>query len=87
MDNTAERHLVSVVDDPVDGMYLAAGLERLQRRHIFGHCNHMSTGHLTDQRVAFLMIDMGVVPEQDLDVGKFETQLCDGFLDDGNIAF
>ena len=57
-------------------MLLAAGLHRLQRRHVLGHRHHLRAGHLLDQGIAFLMIAVGVVAEQDLDVGELEAEVA-----------
>ena len=75
----AERHRISVVQDLVDRMLFAAGLYRLQRRHVLGHRHHLRAGQLFDQRIAFLMIAVRVVPEQDLDVGELEPELLTDF--------
>jgi hypothetical protein len=67
-------------------MLLAAGLHRLQRRHILGHRHHLRTAHLLDQGVAFLMVAVGVVAKQDLEIRELEAEVGDRLLDHRHIA-
>ena len=66
-------------------MFLAAGFHRLERRDVLGHDHHLGAGHLLDQGVAFLVIAVRVVPEQNLDVGELEPQIRDRLLDRSHV--
>ena len=68
-------------------MFLVPGLHRFQVRYILDHRHHLRSRHLLDQGIAFLMIAVRVRTEKDLDVGKLESQLPDGFRDGRNISF
>ena len=58
-------------------MFLPARLDRLQRVHVFRHRNHLRAGEVLHHRVAFLMVTVRVVAEQDLDVGELEPEVGD----------
>src|SRR5215472_7311241 len=82
-----QRHRVSIVKDLVDRVLLAAGLHRLQQGHVVGHCHYLRTGHLLDQGITFLVIPMGVIAQQYLDVGELEPELRHRLLDRWHVAF
>ena len=82
----AKGHLVFPAQNPVDGVLFSARLHRLQQRYVLGHRHHLRAGHLFDQRITFLVIAMGMVSQQDLDVRKFEPKVGDRFRDRWHIA-
>ena len=80
-----DRHCVAVVNCPVDRMLFAAGSDGLKGRHVFGHDNDLRARALLHQCIAFLVIAMRVIAEEDLDVARLETQLLDRVQNDGHV--
>ena len=70
---TTERHRLSIVQDFVDGVLLAARFHRLERRHILSHHHHLRSGQPLDHCIALLVITMRMVPQQNFDIGKLEA--------------
>ncbi len=64
----AQRHRIAIMQNTVDRVLLAAGFHSLQQRHILGHRHHLGAGHLLDESVPLLVVAMGMVAEQNLDV-------------------
>ena len=80
------RDAVNAVEQLIDRMFLAARLHRFEIRHVFRHRHDFCSSHLFYQRIPFLMVSMSVRSEQDLDIGKLESQLLDRLFYGGNIS-
>ncbi len=75
----AKLHLITIVQHPVDRMWLAPWRHRLQRGYILGHGHYLRAGQLLDQRVALHMIPVSVTTQQNLDVREFESDCSTDF--------
>ena len=64
----------------VDRVLFAARLHFPERRHIFRHHHHLCSRQLLQRGIAFLVIPMRMSPEQDLNIGKLESQLLHRLL-------
>ena len=75
--NAAELHSISVVQYPVDRVWLFSGLNVSQRRNVLFHGHHLSTGQFLDPGVSFLVIRVSVTAKNDSNVVKFKTEFLD----------
>src|SRR5262245_42311890 len=82
-----KRYGSSVAERPVDRMLFRAGPHRLQRGNIFGHRHHLSARHLLQQRVAFLMVAVGMGSEKNFGIGELESELLNRLRNRGYIPF
>src|SRR5438270_799946 len=73
--------LVFIGKTPIDVVLLSAMPNILLQRYVLGHRHLLLTSHLFDQRITFLVIAMGMVSQQDLDVRKFAPKVGDRFSD------
>ena len=81
----AKCHRFAIVQDFVDGVLLAARLDRLERGYILCQRHHLSPSHFLYHRITFLMIAVRMIPQQDFNIGEIETQSLNRLLDDRNV--
>jgi hypothetical protein len=65
------------MDHFVDWVLLPARLNGPQRRYILSHRQDLRPGHLFDQSIAFLMVTVRMISQQNFDIGKLEPELLD----------
>src|SRR5262245_4808469 len=68
-------------------MRLPRGANILKCRYVFRHGHDLRSGQLFHERITFLVIAVSMAAKHDLDVGKLETQLRYGVLNDRNRSF
>ena len=84
--HVSQLHLVSVMQDSIDRMFLSAGPDALKRRNVFSHRHDLRAGLLLDERVAFHVVAVGMTAEDDLDVFESESEFGHRVADHGIVS-